>query len=72
MHDIRGHVPGIYMHEGYFFVFVGEVLESEGGHCGAVVGAGEKAVVVFELEIVFVDLAFLPACEDGNDVRIGC
>lgn len=46
------------------------MLESEGCHRGAVVGAGEDAVGAFEVEVVFIDAAFLAGGEDGDDVWV--
>ena len=59
------------MHEGGVGVFGGEVFEGEGGHGGAVGGAGADAVVVgvFEVEVGFVEGGFGRGGEDGEDVR---
>lgn len=60
------------MDEGDGGVLAREMLQSQRAHGGTVVGRGENAVVVLEVEIVFVDSVFFAAGEDGDDVRIWC
>ena len=47
------------------------MLEGERGHRSAVIGTGKESVVVFELQVIFINFTFLPTSEDGHDMWIG-
>ncbi len=70
LQDIRLHVAGVDVDEGDGGVLAREMLEDEGGHGGAVVGAGDDAVVVLESEVGEVDCGFAAGGEDGDDARV--
>lgn len=69
MQDPRLHIARVHVYECYHGIFLGKVLEGQGGHRGAVVSASDNAVVSFQGEVVLIDGAFSAAGEDRNDVR---
>lgn len=72
MEDICFHVARVDVDKRNGRVLARKMLESERAHGGAVVGAGENAVVVLEVKVVFVYGVFFATGHHRDDVGIWC